>query len=249
MDAEIPLHRASYQVRDSTASIRAPNTAAFAIIPSRLEFASQVASLHCNFIAGSNDVVGSEWGLEYLEAYYRERMYRLDAVLLMAVADERVVGFACLLQSYQKAMLGLGLRHPYLLFRLAKYAFLSGCALRYIRFKIAHELLGGKWPEDSQAYKNAAELRAVVVEPEFRNQRIGKALLIETLKRAEEMHLSTIIAWVRDDNPPSKRIFEGCGFVKVSSRQTGEGDVNLYAWRSTCGVQSASSDIHVAGSH
>lgn len=64
-----------------------------------------------------------------------------------------------------------------------------------------------------------AEISNVAVDPVYRRQGIGAALVAEMLSRADQMGMERIMLEVRESNVPAKVLYERHGFVPYGKRK------------------------------
>jgi len=90
-------------------------------------------------------------------------------------------------------------------------------------------------------YSGVAEV-SVYVDPSKKQQGIGKLLLNEIIKQSEEHGIWTIVSSIMQNNIPSIKLHEACGFRMVGYREK-LGKDRYGIWRNTVLMERRSSKI------
>jgi ribosomal protein S18 acetylase RimI-like enzyme len=190
------------------------------------EDVSDVSRLHLTHIAAERQRTDVP---DFLDLYYRHLMAGRENALYVATAGDEVVGYANLVRSQRRILLRLFLRNPRSFLALAGKPLRTSDRIRSLLKKFSHEVLGGKWGTAGSKYRNAFELRSVVVAPTCRGRSIGPELLARCLEKASLLGARTVVAWIDEQNFSSQKLFLKVGFHKVAVNQEGGRGVGLYA--------------------
>lgn len=62
---------------------------------------------------------------------------------------------------------------------------------------------------------DGAEIGRIIIDEDFRGKGLGKKILVEAINNMRNFpgDIKTLYAYIMNDNIPSQRIFEGCGFI------------------------------------
>ena len=64
-----------------------------------------------------------------------------------------------------------------------------------------------------------ADIEDVFVFPEFRKKGYAKALVTKVLETLKEEKFIKVFLEVRESNLPARKVYENCGFIKISERK------------------------------
>jgi len=78
---------------------------------------------------------------------------------------------------------------------------------------------------ERQSY-NMSEIKHLVVKPSCRKLGLAKKLVSEGLKRSTT---PIVYATVREDNIPSQKVFQSCGFINTGKYTTGNKVILIYS--------------------
>jgi len=204
-------------------------TTGLAIQRAQRNQAVAIVMIHQKWISGDLSLEPEAIEFKFLKAYYEELITRDDSVIFVATDENRVIGYCVLVASQPKVLIKLGLRRWGLVLRsLITHGGFSLTILKYFWGKFRSEVFGGKWVQNLSRYKGAYELRSVAVNPSHRTLAIGTKLLQASLEHACQMKQIPVIAWVGENNLPSRRLFEKVGFVVAGEKAESQGKVYLY---------------------
>jgi ribosomal protein S18 acetylase RimI-like enzyme len=205
----------------------------YKIIPAEEIHLSEIVHLHCTYIHGVSGHAENDYEEKILEFYYRELIQRKNSLVNVAVLpDGKVAGYSALTGNHVSVMISLVYKKPFLVFPLMKGIGIYKL-LKYVWHKAEHDIMGGKWHGNIEdTYKQSYELRSVAVDPLARGGNVGTSLLTNTIDRARADQLLPIIAWVYENNIPSRGLFEKVGFKIVWVREDRLEKVMLYALES-----------------
>ncbi len=70
-----------------------------------------------------------------------------------------------------------------------------------------------------QTVEEQGDILTVGIDPDFRRQGLGEALLTALIKEFEEMGGKQLFLEVRAGNTPARTLYEKCGFLEISRRK------------------------------
>ena len=187
-----------------------------------LEDIPKIVKMHRSYIA--------EEDLEkfqdlYLDYYYQE-LIRSDNFVFVAVDGNSVIGFCSLVADHGNVLVEL-IKHKFTdLFKIPLSNWFQ--VLPYVFRRLYCEVFGGKWSNNEvEEFRSCGELRAIAVDPEYREFHVGTNLLKTCIEMARRTYKMPMIAWVLEKNEPSLRLFLGDGFRKAGVRKDRSGDFFL----------------------
>lgn len=166
--------------------------------------ASEVAELHIN---GITTGFISSLGKPFVTALYEAMIVCEDCLGLVAVLNDRVVGFVSfaisLRQVYRIILRKKGIQFAFI---LSRHLF----NLKRLR-RILETLF---YPQRSvQTELPQAELLSISVSETVQGQGIGRTLVESGLRYCAEQGIDRVKVLVGADNLPANRLYEKCGFV------------------------------------